>query len=44
MLEEIRATVSNCDNFKSPGPDEINFGFNKDIWDSLKVDMLNFFG
>jgi len=44
MLEEIRAAVSNYDNFKSPRPDVINFGFNKDFWDSLKGDLLNFFG
>ena len=29
-----------CDNFKSPGPDGISFGFLKDFWDMLKNDVM----
>jgi len=37
------AGVWDCDNFKCPGPDGICFGFIKDFWDILKVDVLRFF-
>lgn len=39
----ILATVWDCDNFKSPGPDGIHLGFFKEFWEILKVDLLNFF-
>jgi hypothetical protein len=31
LKAEVKATVWDCDNFKSPGPDGINFGFFKDF-------------
>jgi len=42
LLEEIKAVVWECDNFKCPGPDGINLGFFKDFWEILKVDLLIF--
>jgi hypothetical protein len=29
---EVKAAVWDCDSFKSPGPDGVNFGFFKDFW------------
>jgi len=43
LLEEIKATIWDCNSFKCPGPDGINLGFFKDFWDMLKIDLLNFF-
>jgi hypothetical protein len=34
--------VWDCDNFKSLGPDGINFGFFKDFWVDLKGDVMRF--
>ena len=39
-IEEVRAAVWECDNFKCPGPDRVNLGFIKDFWDILKVGAL----
>lgn len=36
--EEVKQTVWDCDSFKNPGPDGINFGFMKDFWVDLKED------
>jgi hypothetical protein len=41
-LDEVKATVWDCDSFKSPGPDGITFGFIKDFWDMLKEDVMRF--
>jgi len=41
-IEEVRAVVWECDNFKCPGHDGINFGFIKDFWDILKDDVMRF--
>ena len=41
-LDEIRQAVWDCDNFKSPGPDGINFGFIKEFWQELKDDFMRF--
>jgi len=30
---EVKKAVWNCENSKSPGPDEFNFGFLKFCWD-----------
>jgi len=43
LLEEIKAAVWECYNFKCPGPNGINLGFFKDFWEILKVDLLIFF-
>jgi len=34
--------VWDCDSFKSPGPDGINFGFIKQFWVELKDDFFRF--
>jgi hypothetical protein len=39
---EVRAAVWDCDGFKSPGPDGVNFGFFKDFWEELKGDVMRF--
>jgi len=41
-VEEVKATVWDCDSFKSQGPDGINFGFIKDFWLDLKDDITRF--
>ena len=41
-LEEVKQHVWDCDKFKSPGPDGINFGFIKDFWHELKDDFMRF--
>ena len=41
-LEEVKVAVWDCENFKCPGPDGINFGFIKDFWDMLKDDVMRF--
>jgi len=41
-VDEVKAAVWDCDNFKCPGPDGIFFGFIKDFWDILKDDVLCF--
>jgi hypothetical protein len=39
---EVKAAIWDCDSFKSPGPDGINFGFYKDFWEELKGDVMRF--
>ena len=41
-LEEVKQAVWDCDSFKSPGLDGINFGFIKDFWHELKDDFITF--
>ena len=41
-LDEVKATVWDWDNFKSPGPDGTNFGFIKDFWHELKDEIMRF--
>ncbi|PNX86587.1 cysteine-rich receptor-like protein kinase, partial [Trifolium pratense] len=41
-MEEVKAAVWDCDSYKSPGPDGINFGFIKDFWDLLQDDVMRF--
>ncbi|GAU23660.1 hypothetical protein TSUD_304350 [Trifolium subterraneum] len=41
-LEEVKAAVWDCDSYKSPGPDGINFGFIKDFWNEMKEDIMRF--
>jgi len=41
-IEEVRAAVWECDNFKCPGSDGVNLGFIKDFWDILKVNVMRF--
>jgi len=42
LVEEVKAAVWECDSFKSPGPDGINFGFLKDFWADMKEDIMRF--
>jgi len=42
-LEEVRRAIWDCDNYKSPRPDDITFGFIKDFWELLKDDFMRFF-
>ncbi|GAU50699.1 hypothetical protein TSUD_367350 [Trifolium subterraneum] len=39
---EVRAAVWDFDSFKSPGPDGVNFGFIKDLWEELRSDAMRF--
>ncbi|CAJ2663648.1 unnamed protein product [Trifolium pratense] len=39
---EVKSAVWDCDSFKSPGPDGINFGFIKDFWVELRGDIMRF--
>jgi hypothetical protein len=39
---EVKGAIWDCDSFKSPGPDGINFGFFKDFWVELKGDVMHF--
>ena len=41
-LDEVKVAVWDCENFKCPGPDGINFGFIKDLWDIMKDDVMRF--
>ncbi|GAU22961.1 hypothetical protein TSUD_247050 [Trifolium subterraneum] len=41
-LEEVKTAVWDCDSFKSPGPDGINFGFIKDFWSEMQADVMRF--
>ena len=41
-VEEVKAEVWDCDNFKCLSPDDISFGFIKNIWDILKDDLMRF--
>jgi hypothetical protein len=43
-IEEKKTAVWNCDSYKSPGPDGINFGFIKDFWSELSGDVMQFVG
>ncbi|CAJ2667239.1 unnamed protein product [Trifolium pratense] len=39
---EVKSAVWDCDSYKSPGPDGINFGFFKDFWTELRGDVMRF--
>ena len=41
-VEEVKAAVWDCDSYKSPGPDGINFGFIKEFWPELREDIMRF--
>jgi len=41
-LEEVKQAIWDCDSFKSPEPDGINFGFIKQFWPELKDDFMRF--
>jgi hypothetical protein len=39
---EVKEAIWDCDSFKSPGPDGVNFGFIKEFWTELKDDVMRF--
>ena len=39
---EVKEAIWDCDSFKSPGPDGVNFGFIKEFWIELKDDVMRF--
>jgi len=41
-LDEVKATMWDCDNFKCPGPYSIYFGFIKEFCDILKDNVMLF--
>lgn len=41
-MEEVKQTIWDCQSFKSPGANEINFGFIKDFWEEIKNDTMWF--
>lgn len=41
-MEEVKATVWECENYKCPGPDGVSFDFIKNFWDMLKDDVMRF--
>jgi len=41
-VDEVKAAVWDCNNFKSPGSDGINFIFIKEFWQEMKEDILRF--
>jgi len=41
-VDEVKATVWDCDNFKSTGSNGINFGFIKNFWHEMKDGILRF--
>ncbi|MCH79282.1 cysteine-rich receptor-like protein kinase [Trifolium medium] len=41
-LEEVKTAVWDCDSYKSPGPDGINFGFIKDFWPEMQAEIMRF--
>jgi len=41
-VAEVKEAIWDCDSFKSPGPDGVNFGFIKDFWPELKEDVTRF--
>ncbi|GKU92387.1 hypothetical protein SLEP1_g6121 [Rubroshorea leprosula] len=41
-VEEVRQAVWNCESSKAPGPDGFNFKFVKEMWDTIKNDIMGF--
>jgi hypothetical protein len=39
---EVKAAVWDCDSYKSPGPNDVNFRFIKEFWSLLKEDIMRF--
>jgi len=41
-VEEVKAAVWDCDNFKCPGTDGVSFGFIKEFWNIICEDVMCF--
>jgi len=41
-VDEVKTAIWDCDNYKSPGPDGVHFGFIKDLWEVVKGDIMPF--
>jgi len=41
-LEEVKQAIWDCGGFKSPGPNDISFGFIKQFWSDMKDDFMRF--
>jgi len=41
-IEEVKQAIWACDSYKSPGPDDIHFGFIKQFWMVLKDNFMRF--
>jgi hypothetical protein len=41
-IDEVKSAVWDCDSYKSPGPDGVNYGFIKDFWTELQADLMRF--
>jgi len=41
-VEEVKVAMWDCDCFKSPRPDGVNFGFIKEFWLILKDDIMRY--
>jgi hypothetical protein len=41
-VKEVKREVCDCDSFKSPGLDGINFGFIKDLWSDMQAAIMCF--
>jgi hypothetical protein len=41
-LEEVKQAIWDCDSYKSPGPNDISFGFLKQFWNVVKDDFMRF--
>ncbi|GKV23593.1 hypothetical protein SLEP1_g33302 [Rubroshorea leprosula] len=40
--KEIKEAIWECGSSKAPGPDGFNFRFIKEMWEDIKVDIINF--
>lgn len=38
--DEVKETVLSCEGSRSPGPDGLNFAFLKEVWYTLKADIM----
>ena len=38
--DEIKAAIWDCESSKSPWPDDFNFNFVRQFWDTIKVDII----
>jgi hypothetical protein len=43
-IDEVKAAVWDCDSYKTPGPDGVNFGFIKEFWSEMSGDIMRFVG